>query len=317
MGIKSILKKSSIMRKMSKKYNLLKLKNKENLKFSDVEKIIDDKYSKAFGKSVDWENPKTYTEKINFSKLYNFTKEKTILSDKYLVRDWVKEKIGEKYLVPLINAYNSFEEIDFNDLPNQFVIKCNHDSGSVTLVHNKNLVNKKELKEKYDYLLKRNFAYCGFEMHYANINPKIMIEKYMGESIKDYKFLCYNGKPYFCWVDFDRYTNHKRNIYNMNWELQKFNQKDYGNYDKKVEKPSNFDEMSKIAEKLSKGFDHVRVDLYDIDGKVYFGEMTFTNGNGFEPITPKEWDKKLGDLWNLDVSSRNKNRDKRLKDIKE
>ena len=315
MKIKNKLKKCLTIKKIFDKYELMRLNSKKNFSFQKVEKIINEKYIKDFGEKIKWDNPKTYTEKVNFSKLYNFSLEKSELSDKYLVRNWIKNKIGEQYLIPLIGVYDSFDEINFDSLPNQFVIKCNHDSGSVTLVHDKKLINKKILKEKYDFLLKRNFAYCGYEMHYSNIKPKILIEKYMGESVKDYKFLCFNGKPFYCWVDFDRYVNHKRNIYNMEWQLQKFNQKDYGNYDKKINVPSNFNEMKKIVRVLSKGFDHVRVDLYDINGRVYFGEMTFTNGNGFEPINPKEWDAKLGSLWNIDISSRKKFNNKKLKDI--
>ena len=128
----------------------------------------------------------------------------------------------------------------------------------------------------------------------------------MGDSIEDYKFMCFNGKTYYCWVDFDRFSNHKRNIYDMNWNLQKFNQYNYGNYEKDFSCPEKFNEMKEIVKKLCSEFDQVRVDLYLINGNIYFGEMTFTNGNGFEKITPDVWNEKLGDLWELDLSNRKK-----------
>ena len=129
---------------------------------------------------------------------------------------------------------------------------------------------------------------------------KIICEKYIADKnnqLNDYKFLCFNGKPYYCWVDIDRMTEHKRNVYDINWNLQKWNQFNYSNSKKKLEKPKNYDKMINIAAKLSKDFPHVRVDLYNVDGKIYFGEMTFTNGKGYETINPEKYDKQLGDLW--------------------
>ena len=272
-------------------------KRNKKMCYLEAEKKINKQYYKVNKNNIDFNNPRTYTEKLNVSKLYNASNNKTLLTDKISVREWVSKVIGEKYLVPMIGIYDSFDEIDFDKLPEKFVIKCNHDSGSVYVCNNKKEIDYKELKRKYKFFLKRNFGYLNFEMHYKNITPKIIIEKNMGKNIKDYKFLCFDGVPYYCWVDFDRFSNHKRNIYNINWELQPFNQMNYGNYEHDIKKPKNFDEMKKIAEKLSKGFDHVRVDLYDIDDNIYFGEMTFTNGNGMEPIYPQKYDLILGNLW--------------------
>ena len=272
--------------------------------YAQIEAAIDRQAVKMFGRPVNWENPQTYNEKIHVSKVYMPTPEKTRLADKGAVREWVTEKIGSEYLIPLLGVYDSFDEIDFDALPEQFVIKCSHDSGSVTLVKDKSRINRAFLKRKYDIFMKRNLAWVGWEMHYREIPPKIIIEQYMGDALNDYKFLCFDGKPCFCWVDFDRFTNHKRNFYNLDWELQPFNQYHYGNYDKPVSCPECYDEMKSIAAKLSEGFEHVRVDLYVIDGHIFFGEMTFTNGNGFEEITPDEWSYKLGALWPFDPSVR-------------
>ena len=238
--------------------------------------------------------------------MYNYSEIKKELADKYTVRKWIANKIGDKYLIPLIGVYDKFDDIDFSKLPKKFVMKCNHDSGSVTICNNKENLNLKELRSDYNFYLKRNFADLNFEMHYKEIKPKILIEKNMGENINDYKFLCFDGKPYYCWVDVDRFHNHKRNVYDMKWELQPFNQSFYGNSVKKIEKPERFDEMIKLCEILSKDFDHVRIDLYDIKGKIFFGEMTFTNGDGMEMITPKEYDVELGKLWKNFKSNRNK-----------
>ena len=142
--------------------------------------------------------------------------------------------------------------------------------------------------------------YC--EMHYKDISPKIIAEEFIdsrGSDLVDYKFLCFDGVPYYCWVDMDRFTNHTRNVYDLKWNIQAWNQRSYGNFKGVVDKPRNFDIMIEIVKKLSRGFSHVRVDLYNVDGKIYFGEMTFTNGSGFEEISPIEADLMLGDLWKI------------------
>lgn len=293
---------------------LMICQHNSSLNFDQVERKVDKEHLATSGTKVNWKHPLTYTEKIDVSKIYMVNQEKADLSDKLAVRDWITAKIGSQYLVPIIGVYDNFESIDFNKLPNQFVIKCNHDSASVTVVKDKSLIRGKtyaRLKQKYDlFFLRRDYAYKGFEMHYSLINPKIIIEPFLGENISDYKFLCFGGVARYCWVDFDRFTNHKRNIYDMNWNLQVFNQWKYGNYNKPVDPPMEFEEMKNIVFELCKGFPHVRVDLYDINGKVYFGEMTFTNGNGAEMISPPEWDRKLGDMWPFDYSAREKVRSK-------
>ena len=150
--------------------------------------------------------------------------------------------------------------------------------------------------------LSTDFGYKSLELHYSGIAPKIIAEEYIeteyGE-LQDYKFLCFGGKPYFCWVDMGRYSNHTRNVYDLNWELQPWNQEAYAHYEKPIPRPENFEKMIEIATILSQGFSHVRVDLYNVNGKIYFGEMTFTNGGGFDRILPTEYDRKLGDLWQL------------------
>lgn len=265
-----------------------------------IEKKIGKEYLKTHGRELNWDDPKAYTEKISVAKIYNASEDKTRLTDKYLVRSWIKDKIGEKYLIPLYGVYEKFEDIDFNMLEkkNGFVLKCNHDCGSTTIIRPGETINKKMLKKKFDHLLKMNYAYVSFEEHYKTIKPLILAEKLMCDGkLKDYKFLCFNGVAQYCWVDVDRFSNdHRRNIYDKNWNLQPFYQR-YRATDYQLPRPKNYKKMIEIAEKLSRGFDHVRVDLYDVEDKIYFGEMTFTNGSGLEKWTPDNVDFDLGKLW--------------------
>ncbi len=302
MFIKNIVKKiltDEIIFKKNAKYTMMKIQKYQTLCEADRKKIISEEYQRLTGNILSWDNPKRYTEKLNVSKLLCSTPLKQKLADKYLVREWIKQIIGEEYLIPLLGVYDKFEEIDFDKLPDKFVIKCNHDSGSVSLCDKKKGINMKFLKEKYNYYLKRNLADLNFEMHYADIKPKILIERYMGENITDYKFICIEGQPYYCRVDTDRFTDHKRVIYDMKWKKQSFR---IGNYEASavvIKKPEKFELMKTIVLKLCKDIDQVRVDLYEINGRIYFGEMTFTSDNGMDKIYPDEYDFELGNLWNL------------------
>ena len=266
--------------------------------------ILDAKmYSKRIGHVLDWNNLVTYTEKMQWEKLFDKNPLKSMLADKYRVREWVKEKIGDDYLIPLIGTWDAFNSIDFSLLPEQFVLKTNHGSGTNLIVKDKNKLNIARAKRLFDDWLDIDYAfYTGFEMHYSDIKPMILAEKYLetqyGE-LQDYKFLCFDGKPYYCWVDMGRYSKHTRNVYDLDWNLQPWNQASYGVYPEPLDKPKKFEKMIEIATVLSQGFSHVRVDLYNVDGKIYFGEMTFTNGSGMDPIVPQQYDKMLGDLWHF------------------
>ena len=283
-------------------------------KHMDDRKYLEIVYKIRTGQELNLTNPQTFNEKLQWLKLYNRKPIYSKMVDKYAVKEYVANIIGEEYIIPTLGVWKRFEDIDFDKLPNQFVIKCTHDSGSVTVCEDKTKLDIVKLKKQYEFYLRRNYAFMTYEMHYKNIPHRIVIEKYMGQAINDYKFLCFNGRPLYCWVDVDRFSNHKRNIYDLDWNLQPFNQF-YSNSDKAIEKPACFDEMIRIVTRLCKGFSHVRVDLYLIDGKIYFGEMTFTNGGGNEVITPDKWDKKLGDLWEIDTLGRsNHNRKKKIKD---
>lgn len=198
MSIKKILKKivpETLIVKRNQMRTLLEIEKHKKMSLEEKKMVISGAYKKSTGNSLNWNNPKRYTEKLNVSKLLCATAEKTKLADKYLVREWVASIIGEEHLIPLLGVYDNFDQINFDKLPEKFVIKCNHDSGSVTLCDKSVGIDKKLLKLKYDYYLKRNLSDINFEMHYKNIKPRIIIEKYMGSNINDYKFICMGGSP--------------------------------------------------------------------------------------------------------------------------
>lgn len=172
------------------------------------------------------------------------------------------------------------------------------------IVKDKARMDEREVRHQLKEWMKLNYAYLNFEMHYKDIPPRIYAEQLLcpanGGEPEDYKFLCFGGKPYYVWVDKDRYSNHTRNMYDLEWRLQPWRQL-YENYPHEISNPKNFPEMVEIAEKLCKGFAHVRVDLYNVNGKIYFGELTFTNGNGLEIIRPKQYNLELGNLWDMDT----------------
>lgn len=287
-----------IMNKESKQFKIQPVDNKY---LSDLKKW----YMSITGKYLNLDNPKTFNEKIQWLKLYNSTPIKTRLADKYLVRDWVKEKIGEQYLIPLLGVYDKFDDIDFNKLPNQFVIKCNHGAGWNIIVKDKSKLDLAEAKAKVDKWISTNFAfYYGFELHYRDIKPRIIIEKYMEDdsgNLRDYKFLCFDGIVKYIWVDGERYSEHKRNLYDLKWNLlnKKIGEgKIYQNI-KNCPKPYNLDKMIEFATLLSKGFSFVRVDFFEANKKLYFGEMTFTSASGTHITEPKSFIFELGKMIKL------------------
>lgn len=295
------------MKRMKVLANAKRLESLPEEKYND---LIEKEYLKVFGNVLDWNNLRTYTEKMQWEKIYDKNPIKTTLTDKYAVREWVEGKIGKDYLIPLVGVWDSFDNIDFDLLPKQFVLKTNHGTGTNLIVKDKNKINMRRAKRMFDDWMKTDYAFTNsLQLHYRDIKRKIIAEKYLETNLgelQDYKFLCFDGKPCFCWVDLGRYSKHTRTVFDMNWKLQPWTQASYGiaNYD--IPKPKNFDMMIDIANILSEGFSHVRVDLYNVDGKIYFGEMTFTNGSGLDPIIPKEYDKVLGDYWKLPINKKGK-----------
>lgn len=269
-----------------------------------IKKIIPDKlylkfiYKIKIGKSLNLKNPKTFNEKLQWLKLYDRNPLYTKLVDKYEVKDYVANIIGKEHVIPTIGVYDSFDDINFEKLPKQFVIKCTHDSGGLVIVKDKNKLDIEKAKKKINKSLKKNYYYCGREWPYKNVKPRIIIEKYMEDNktkeLRDYKFFCFNGIPKFMFLATDRQKNQtKFNFYDMNFNLLPFTQ-GHPNDLRKISKPEKFDEMVALSKKLSVNIPHVRVDFYEINGKVYFGEMTFYHYSGFTKFDPEEWDEKFG-----------------------
>ena len=284
------------LQKMQQKYHFND--KRYNTKYNLYKDLLSQWYMQTMHEPLDLDNPRTFNEKLQWLKIYNALPIKTRLADKYLVRDWVKEKIGEQYLIPLLGVYDKFEDIDFAKLPNQFVIKCNHGSGWNIIVTDKSKLDLNDAKTKLDKWLNTNFAFlCGYELHYRDIKPKIIIEKYMeelGTALYDYRFFCCDGKVQQIWVDvFSGTPQHKRKIYDTKWKELNFTVK-WPRLESNIEKPKNLDKMISLAETMAEGFALVRVDFYDVNNHIYFGEMTFTSMSGTGKFSSSQAELELG-----------------------
>ncbi len=274
-------------------------------------------YKIKTGRTLHLDNPQTYSEKLNWLKIYDRNPLYTKLVDKYEVRDYVKEKIGEEYLFPLLGVWDKFEDIDFDKLPNRFVLKCTHDFGSVVIVNDKADFDKETAKKAINSELKYNFFYRGREWAYKNVKPRIIAEENMqiGDTrLVDYKFFCFGGKVKYMYIAtgrgkdlrFDFFTRDFRHIETTN---------EVPNADIAPEKPSCYEKMITIAEELAKGINNVRVDLYDVGGRVYFSELTFYFNGGMSTFEPYEMDVELGKDFILSGYTADKKRDMKLRNM--
>lgn len=249
---------------------------------------------------LDMLNPSTFNEKIQKLKITNRKEEYILYADKLAARKFVSEKIGDKYLIPLLGVWKSSKEIEFDKLPDKFVIKCNHGSGYNIICTDKAILDFQTMQKQLTKWMRTNYYIAGREWVYKRIPRRIFAEKYVIDSVKkdllDYKFFCFSGEPYIIQVDYDRFTEHKRNFYSLDWEFQDFTVCYPNHPEIQIQKPEKLQEMILVARTLAKGIPFVRIDLYEADKQVYFGEMTFYPGNGHEKISPKAFDKKLSDL---------------------
>jgi len=258
------------------------------------------------GKTLNLKNPKTYNEKIQWLKLYDRDPLYTKLVDKYEVRKFVAKTIGEEYLIPLLGVWDRFEDIDFNQLPNQFVLKCTHDSGGIVICKDKSIFDINKARKKINRSLKRNYYRNTREWAYKNVKPRIIAEKYLvdesGEEVKDYKFMCYHGQPKTLDIISNREIEPKSDMFDMNfnWIPVKL---DYEHSGKVFQKPIGFEKMIELSKKLSKNLTHVRCDFYHINGKVYFGEMTFYQCSGLEKFRNYEHDVMFGSWIHLPLKN--------------
>lgn len=256
------------------------------------------KYWAVFGKKLDLENPRSFNEKIQWLKLHDHNPLYTKLVDKAAVKEYVASIIGNKYIIPTLGVWDSFDEIDFDSLPNKFVLKCTHDSGGIVICKGKDKFNIAEAKKTISKCLKRNYYWSGREWPYKDVKPRIIAEQYLvdesGKELKDYKVFNFEGVPVFVQVDYDRFTSHKRNLYSLDWKYINAEIEFPTDPQHEICKPSNMDDMIETAKKLSFGFPHVRTDFYIVNGRLYFGELTFYHGSGFEEFRPDEFGDALG-----------------------
>ncbi|WP_072828124.1 ATP-grasp fold amidoligase family protein [Fibrobacter sp. UWB12] len=266
-------------------------------------------YKKIMGKNLNLRTPKTFNEKLQWLKLHNRNPLYTTLVDKYAVKNWAARQIGDSYIIPTLGVWDKFEEIDFEKLPNQFVLKCTHDSGSYFICKDKSKLDKIEAQKRFTKALKRNFFYSGREWPYKNVHPRIIAEQYMEDrngAFVDYKFSCFNGVVDCVMVCLDRHLNDvKFYFFDKDWNLKRLNVRGKNAPDDfTIPKPPCMDEMFEIAAKLSKDIPFVRVDLFECDGKIYFGEMTFYPDSGFDANLLPETDVYFGQKIDLSKITR-------------
>lgn len=252
--------------------------------------------------------PRTFNEKIQWLKMYDRDPIYSTMVDKYAVKKYVADRIGCQYIIPTLGVWECFDDINFDKLPNQFVLKCTHDSGGLIIVKDKSKLNISQAKRKLETSLKHNYYWSGREYPYKEVKPKIIAETYMQENkqkanackqshydgLCDYKIHCINGEPQIIEIDFNRFVGHKRNLYTIDWEpIYSAIQYPY-DFQYVFKKPSCHETMLQLARKLAANTKYLRTDFYIVDGKIYFGELTFYHDSGFSKINPISFDEELG-----------------------
>lgn len=258
-------------------------------------------YWARMGKKLNLGNPQTFNEKLQWLKLYDRKPEYTRMVDKYEAKKYVADIIGEEYVIPTLGVWDRFEDVDFDTLPNQFVLKCTHDSGGLVICRDKSQLDLDVAKKKINRSLRTNFYLHGREWPYKDVNPRIIAEKYMEDSeaqeLRDYKFFTFDGvaKALFIASDHQKADEEtKLDFYDMNFKHLPFTN-GHPNADIELAKPQRFEEMKLLVEQLSQGIPQLRVDFYEVNGKAYFGELTFSHWSGLMPFESEERDKTLGD----------------------
>lgn len=272
------------------RYNLLNWMNDETYL-----KLL---YKAKMDEVLNLDKPTTFNEKLQWLKLYDRNPLYTKLVDKYEVRRYIAETIGEEYLIPLYGVWDHVDEIDFDSLPNQFVLKCTHDSGSVIICDDKSKFDKNKAKKKLKKAQKFNFFYYGREWPYKNVRPRIIAEAYISDAngeLNDYKLMCFNGKVKCSFVCSERYTGKGLHVtfFDCDWNVMPF-ERSHPSAKEGFPRPTQYEKMVKLAQVLAREIPFVRVDFYEIDGQIFFGEMTFYPGCGCKAFQPESWDGELG-----------------------
>lgn len=268
------------------------------------------KYWTRFHKFPNLKNPKTFNEKMQWLKLYNRKPEYTTMVDKFEAKKYVAGIIGEEYIIPTLGVWDKFEDIDFDKLPDQFVLKCTHDSGGLCICKDKATFDIEKAKKKIKKSLKTNYYYEGREWPYKNVKPRIIAEKYMEDEktkeLRDYKFFCFDGEVKALYIASERFNENDEtrfDFFDENFNHLPFTN---GHPNAKVlpAKPQNFDKMKELASKLSKDIPHLRIDFYEVNGKIFFGELTFSHMSGFAKFEPEKWDIESGSWIKLPINGK-------------
>ncbi len=276
-------------------------------KMSD-EKYLSRLFENSLGYKLNLKDPKTFNEKNQYLKIYSCKESYTELADKFLVKDIVGKAIGYEHVIKTIASWDKAQDIDFDSLPDKFVLKCNHTSSTgVIICKEKSKLDREKVGDEMDKAMHTDYLYYRREHVYDRINRRIFAEEFIsdpsGRDIDDYKVFVFNGHAEFIQVDYDRFTNHHRNFYDRQWNYVPFTTCYPTNPDHKVEKPAQLDELLRLAEELTKktvgDIPFVRMDFYIVGDRILFGEITFYHGAGIERFSPEEYDRKLGDLIHL------------------
>ena len=276
------------------------------LNWMDDEAYLKRVFKYSLGYELNLDDPKTFNEKLQWLKLHDRKPLYTQLVDKYAVKEYVAEKIGPEYVVPVIGGpWDSADEIDFDALPDRFVLKCTHDSGGVVICRDKAALDREAAKAKLAKALGRNFYWANREWPYKDVKPRVFAEQYLSggddASPNDYKVLCFDGKACFIQVHKGRFAHHTQDYYDTNWNRLPLMQ-GIALSQTPDEKPAFLSELLSLSEQLSRGFVHLRVDWFHAEGKLYLGELTFYDSSGLEKFEPEEYDDILGDLIRLERS---------------
>ncbi len=257
-------------------------------------------FHKHFGRFPDLKNPQTYNEKLQWIKLHDRRPEYIKMVDKYVVKQYIADTIGDEYVIPTLGVWDDAGKIEWDKLPEQFVLKCNHDSGGIVICKNKSSLNIDEAVNRLNKCLKNNGYWYGREWPYKHVKPLILAEQYMEDNktneLRDYKIFTFNGVAKALFIATDRQAKDKEttfDFFDTDYNHLPFTN-GHPNAATLPEKPEHLDEMIKLAEKLSRGIPHLRVDFYEVNGKIYFGELTFFHWSGFVPFDPEEWDYRFG-----------------------
>lgn len=273
--------------------------------FYDDKEFLSRVFKRQMGYDLDIEHPKTFNEKLQWLKLHDRNSAYIQMVDKYAVKEYIAQKIGEEYVIPTLGVYETFDEIAFEKLPDQFVLKCTHDSGSVVICRDKKNFNMIKVKEVLQSKLKRNLYWMGREWPYKNVRPRIIAEMFMkdkaAEDLIDFKFYCFHGEPKFLYVSagLENHATARISFYNLDLSEAVFQRSDFKHFAQLPKIPTHYQEMIDVARKLSEGIPFVRIDLYEINEKVYFSEFTFTPSAGWMPFESYKWDLALGELLDL------------------